>query len=181
MCCAIGTAGTVIGSIPANRSSSDPRSVSGTTAKGSEEGLGCLPIVFVHLLGGAEDECWHFARLVRIGALDDIDRRLPATVRDAILSLKAEHPPLHTYEITTICWVRFGHRPSSHTVKRILAENPPAPTAARRYPPYQRIADAAEARLAIARLHSEGWNKKSIAAYLHAAQRAPDRTRSTRH
>ncbi|MDQ6906491.1 MAG: helix-turn-helix domain-containing protein, partial [Chloroflexota bacterium] len=62
--------------------------------------------------------------------------RLPTAVREAICALKAEHPPLNTYEITTICWVRFGHRPSSHTVKRILAENPPAPAAAPRYLPY---------------------------------------------
>jgi len=93
-------------------------------------------------------------------------RRVPAEVRDAICALKAEHPPLNIYEITTICWVRFGHRPSSHTVKRILAEAQPISVTTRRYPPYHRIADAAEARLAIIRLHSEGWNKKSIAAYL---------------
>ena len=53
--------------------------------------------------------------------------RLPTAIREAICVLKAEHPALNTDEITTICWVRFGHRPSSHTVKRILAENPPAP------------------------------------------------------
>jgi putative transposase len=93
-------------------------------------------------------------------------RQLPAAVRDTIRALTAEHPPLNIYEITTICWVRFGHRPSPHTVKRILAETPPAPVITRRYPPYHQIADAAEARLAIIRLHSEGWNKKSIATYL---------------
>jgi putative transposase len=87
-------------------------------------------------------------------------------VRDTICALKAEHPPLNIYEITTICWVRFGHRPSSHTVKRILAEAQPISVTTRRYPRYHRIADAAEARLAIICLHSEGWNKKSIAAYL---------------
>ncbi len=93
-------------------------------------------------------------------------RQLPAAVRDAICALKAEHPPLNIYEITTICWVRFGHRPSPHTVKRILAEEPTLVVSRRRFPPYHQIADAAEARLAIIRLHSEGWNKKSIATYL---------------
>lgn len=63
--------------------------------------------------------------------------------------------------------MRFGYRRGSHAVKRILAENSPAPVTAPRYPRHRRIADSAEARLAIFRLYSEGWNKKSIAAYLH--------------
>src|SRR5947209_9199209 len=93
-------------------------------------------------------------------------QRLPAPIRAAILALKAEHPALRIHEITTICWVRFGHRPSSHTVKRILAEEPTPAVFNRRYPPYHQIADPAEARLAIIRLHMEGWTKKNIAAYL---------------
>jgi len=74
-------------------------------------------------------------------------RQLSAAVRDAICALKAEHEPLNIYEITTICRVRFGHRPSPHTVRRILAEGPLPPVLGRRYPPYHQIADAAEARL----------------------------------
>ncbi len=92
--------------------------------------------------------------------------RLPEEIRRHILALKAEHPPLRVHEITTICWVQFGHRPSPHTVKHILAETPPVPVATRRYPPYHRFADPAEARHAIYALHSEGWNKQSIADYL---------------
>lgn len=96
--------------------------------------------------------------------------RLPAELRQAILDLKREHPPLNTYEITTICWARFGQRPSSHTVKRLLAEQPPPPRTTRRFVPYHRIADPAERRLAIIRLHSEGWNKRSIADYLETSR-----------
>jgi putative transposase len=92
--------------------------------------------------------------------------RLPVEIRRHILGLRAEHPPLKVHEITTICWVQFGHRPSPHTVKRILAETPPAPVATRRYPPYHRFADPAAARHAIYALHSEGWNKQTIADYL---------------
>ncbi len=51
-------------------------------------------------------------------------RRLPEKLRSAILELKAEHPDLRSHEIKTICWVRFGHSLSHHTVKRILAEGP---------------------------------------------------------
>jgi transposase len=93
-------------------------------------------------------------------------QRLPLAIRDAIRELKTEHPALNTYEITTICWVRFGHRPSSQTVKRVLAEAPLLHRTTRRYPLYHQMVDPAERRLAIIRLHSEGWNKQSIAAYL---------------
>jgi len=50
--------------------------------------------------------------------------RLPHEIREHILALKAEHPPLRVHEITTICRVRFGHRPSPHAVKHLLAEAP---------------------------------------------------------
>ena len=96
-------------------------------------------------------------------------RTLPPVIRQAILDLKREHPPLNTHEITTICWARFGHRPSPHTVKRILAEEPPPPRQHRRFPPFHAIADPAQRRLAIIRLHVEGWNVKSIAAYLETS------------
>ncbi len=95
---------------------------------------------------------------------------LPPVIRQAIVDLKREHPPLNTHEITTICWARFGHRPSPHTVKRLLAEDPPPTRASRRFPPYHQIADPATRRLAIIRLHVEGWNAKSIAAYLECSR-----------
>src|SRR5437763_1414065 len=43
--------------------------------------------------------------------------RLPEKVRQHIVALRTELPALRVHEITTICWVRFGHRPSPHTVK----------------------------------------------------------------
>ena len=97
-------------------------------------------------------------------------RTLPAPIRQAIIDVKREHPSLHTHEITTICWARFGYRPSPHTVKRILAEHPPPPRQHRRFPPFHAIADPTARRLAIIRLHIEGWNAKSIAAYLETSR-----------
>jgi putative transposase len=97
-------------------------------------------------------------------------RTLPPQVRQAILDAKREHPPLKVYELTTICWARYGHRPSSHTVKRILAEDPPPPRTHRRFPPYHAEPDPIQRRLAIVRLHVEGWNAKSIAAYLETSR-----------
>lgn len=103
-------------------------------------------------------------------------RRLPEEVRRAIVALKTEHPAFRPNEIADICAVRFGRRPSPHTVKRLLAEESPLPRAARRFPPYRDIADPAEARLAIIRLHSEGWAVKSIAAYLECSRQQVYRT-----
>jgi len=93
-------------------------------------------------------------------------RTLPEEIRRHILALKVEHPAFRPHEIATICAVRFGRRPSPHTVKRILAETPPVPASTRRYPRYHQIADAADRRHAVVSLHSEGWQKTSIAAYL---------------
>ncbi len=84
-------------------------------------------------------------------------RTLPAPVRQAILDAKREHPPLNVNEIRTICWARFAHRPSNATVKRVLAKAPPPPRTHRRFPPFHAIADPAQRRLAIVRLHIEGW------------------------
>jgi putative transposase len=91
---------------------------------------------------------------------------LPAEMRQAIRELKAEHPPFRPNELATICAARFGRRPSPHTVTRLLAEEPSLPSVRRRFPPYRDIAGAAERRLAVVRLHAEGWNVKSIAGYL---------------
>jgi transposase len=91
---------------------------------------------------------------------------LPPEMRQAIRELKAEYPPFRPNELATICATRFGRRPSPHTVKHILAEEPVLLDMRRRYPPYHQIADSAERRLAIIRLHAEGWNIKSIAGYL---------------
>jgi len=100
----------------------------------------------------------------------DAHRSLPPPVRRAIVEVKAEYSAFRPHEIATICYIRCGRRPSPHTVKRVLAESSlPAPRA-RRSPPYAEIMDAAERRLAIIRLHIEGWNTTSIAAYLHISR-----------
>jgi transposase InsO family protein len=95
------------------------------------------------------------------------DRRtLPPGIRQAILRLAAEYPGFHATELATICDVRFNRRPSPHTIKKVLAEEPPPPLTARRFLPYTEIPDPVQRRLAIVRLHAEGWSVRSIAAYL---------------
>ncbi len=64
--------------------------------------------------------------------------RLPPTIRETIVGLKAEHPPLHLREIATICYVRFGRHPNLQTIKRVLAEPPRPVRVTRRYPPFRR-------------------------------------------
>jgi len=92
-------------------------------------------------------------------------RTLPEEIQRAILALKAEYPPFRPHEIATICGVRFRRRPSHHTVRRILAEDPAPTLIGRRYPPYRAIADPTARRAAVLWLHMEGWNIKSIAGY----------------
>ena len=93
-------------------------------------------------------------------------RRVPEEIRQAIIDLKREHPPLHFREITTICWARFGHRLAHTTVRRILAETPPPPRVSRRLPPYHTIPDPVARRRAVLQLHVEGWSPANIASYL---------------
>lgn len=100
----------------------------------------------------------------------DLHRSLPTPMRQAIVDLKAEHPGFRPHELATICYIRFGRKPSPHTVKKVLADGPPASGRPRRYPPFAEIPDPAERRLAIIRLHAEGWNHTSIAAYLQISR-----------
>jgi putative transposase len=93
-------------------------------------------------------------------------RLLPPTIRRAIVELKAEHPAFRPHELATICFIRFDRRPSSHTIRRILAEEPLPLSVPRRFPPYSQMADPTERRLAIVQLHAEGWTVSSIARYL---------------
>jgi transposase len=97
-------------------------------------------------------------------------------VRQQILDLKAEHPAFTPHEIASICQIRFDHRPRPHTIKRILADTLPILRTTRRFLRYHEIADSAERRLVVIRLHSEGWAVKSIAAYLETGRETVYRT-----
>lgn len=97
----------------------------------------------------------------------EVGQRLPPLVRQTILDLKSEHPAFSFRELADICYIRFGHRPHHQTVQRLLTEEGPIPVrTTRRYPPYAQIVDTTERRMAIIRLHTEGWRIRSIAAYL---------------
>jgi transposase len=100
----------------------------------------------------------------------DSKRLLPPHIRRAIAELVAEYPAFRVHELATICYVRFNRRPSARTIRRVLAEEPAAVVAGRRFPVFGEIADPVERRAAIVRLHTEGWNIASIAEYLQTSR-----------
>jgi transposase len=69
-------------------------------------------------------------------------------------------------EIAEICYIRYGRKPSHHSIKHIATSGPRPSLSARRYQPWHQIPDPAERKLAAIRLHSEGWSITSIASYL---------------
>jgi len=103
---------------------------------------------------------------------------LPAPIRRLIAELKAEYPPLTLREIAAMVYVKYGRRPSHHTVQKVLDEA--AATAKdeapiqlgvkRRFPPYAQIHGADHRRMAIVRLHLEGWPITRIAGYLQTTR-----------
>jgi len=102
---------------------------------------------------------------------ENTHKSLPTPMRHVIVDLKAEFPSLHLREIATICFVQFGRRPSHHTIQAVLAESPPPTRKTRRYPTFAELDDPAERRLAVIRLHAEGWKITSISEYLETTRR----------
>lgn len=96
----------------------------------------------------------------------DKGRSLPPDMRQLIVDLKAEYPGFRPHEIARICFLRFGRKPSDHSVQRVLADGPRPSVTTRRYPPYAQIADPYQRRRAIVDLHAEGWSITTISGYL---------------
>lgn len=102
---------------------------------------------------------------------EDHHRSLPVPTRQLIVDLKAEYPDFSLHEIAEICSVQFDRRPSHNTVKQVIADGPAPSRTIWRYPRYADIPDPAERRLAVIRLHAQGWSITSIAAYLGVARK----------
>lgn len=97
-------------------------------------------------------------------------RTLPPPLRQAIVDLNTEYPPLSLHEIASICYAQFGRKPSPHTIKLILASGPKPSRTTRRYPRFSEMDDPVERRKLIIRLHAEGWTASSIAGYLETSR-----------
>ncbi|MGZ3618571.1 MAG: helix-turn-helix domain-containing protein, partial [Ktedonobacteraceae bacterium] len=100
----------------------------------------------------------------------DKSRSLPPDMRQLIVDLKAEHPDFRSHEIATICFLRFGRKPSHHTVQRVLADGPRPSIPARRFLPYGQIPDPFKRRKVVVVLHAEGWSVSTIAAYMQTTR-----------
>src|SRR5436305_8005427 len=85
-------------------------------------------------------------------------REIPRQLRQLLIDLKREHPVFRAHELATIGYVASGRRLDPRTVQRILTSGLSPSRTTRRYPPYREIDDPVERRLAIIRLHTEGWN-----------------------
>jgi transposase len=96
----------------------------------------------------------------------DASRSLPPDMRQLIVDLNAEHPAFRPHEIATICYVRFGRKPSHHSVQRVLASGPKPSISTRRFPPYGQIPDGYQRRRTVIQLHAEGWSVSTISAYM---------------
>ncbi len=104
------------------------------------------------------------------GGARETGKTLPPEIRQLIVDLHTEMPTMSWREIAEVCYIRYGRRPDHKNVKRIATSGPPPSLSARRYQPWHQIPDPAERKLAVIRLHSEGWSITSIAAYLHTTR-----------
>jgi transposase len=104
------------------------------------------------------------------GGARESSKTLPPEIRRLIIDLHAEHPTMSWREIAEICYIRYARRPDHKSVKHIATASPPPTRKTRRYQPWHEISDPAERKLAVVRLHSEGWSVTSIAEYLQCTR-----------
>jgi putative transposase len=104
------------------------------------------------------------------GGARTTSKTLPEEVHHLIVDLHTELPTMSWREIAEVCYIRYGRRPDHKSVKHIATSGPPSSLSARRYQPWHLIPDPAERRLAVIRLHAEGWSVTSIAEYLQTSR-----------
>src|SRR5437764_1940600 len=104
------------------------------------------------------------------GGARETGKTLPEEMRQLIVDLHAELPSMSWREIAEVCYIRYGRKPDHKNVKRIATCGHPPSLSARRYQPWHQIPDPAERKLAVIRLHSEGWSITAIAEYLQTSR-----------
>src|SRR5258707_9405154 len=104
------------------------------------------------------------------GGARETGRTLPPEIRQLIRDLHVELPTMSWREIAEVCYIRYARRPDHKSVKHIATSGPPPSLQARRYQPWHLIPDPAERKLAVIRLHSEGWSITSIAEYMQTSR-----------
>lgn len=96
----------------------------------------------------------------------DDHRSLLPPIRQALVDLKAEYPDFSLRELAQIIFIQLGRHPSHHTIKQVLADGPKPSIKERRYAKYADISEPFQRRLAVVKLHTEGWMPTTIAKYL---------------
>jgi putative transposase len=104
------------------------------------------------------------------GGERETSKTLPDYIRQLIIDLHFDLPTMSWREIAEICFIRYGRKPSHHSVKHIATSGPAPGRNTRRYQAWHEITDPAERKLAVIRLHSEGWSVTSIAMYLETSR-----------
>ena len=104
------------------------------------------------------------------GGARETGKTLPPEIHQLIVDLYMELPSMSWREMAEVCYIRYGRRPHHKHVKRIATFGPPPSLQARRYQPWHLIPDPAERKLAVIRLHSEGWSITSIAQYMQVSR-----------
>jgi transposase len=104
------------------------------------------------------------------GGARETSKTLPPEIRQLIVDLHTELPTMSWREIAEVCYLRYGRRPDHKSVKHIATATPLRSRKERRYQPWHQMPDPAERKLAVIRLHSEGWSITSIAAYLQTTR-----------
>jgi putative transposase len=104
------------------------------------------------------------------GGARESSKALSPEIRQLIIDLHAEHPAMSWREIAEMCYIRYARRPDHKSVKHDATSGPPPTRKTRRYQPWHEISDPAERKLAVVRLHSEGWSVTSIAEYLQCTR-----------
>ena len=104
------------------------------------------------------------------GHRSDDKRHLPLEVRQSIVLLKAEYPPLTAHEIATICDITLHRGANYRAVQHVLQTEPLPTVTGRWFPRYHDEPDAEERRQHVIQLYNEGWPILHIAGYFGIAR-----------
>jgi Integrase core domain/Winged helix-turn helix len=96
--------------------------------------------------------------------------RVPEAIRQEIYHLKALYEGLHYRELSRILFIKFGHPIDHKTVKAIWQESPVSMQGRLERLDYHSHPDRYQARLAIVKLHYQGWDKVSISQFLKVSR-----------
>lgn len=96
--------------------------------------------------------------------------RISDAMRQEIHRLKALYEGFHYRELARILFIKFRQSINHKTVKAIWQASPVSPQEQPEQRTYHAYADRAQARLAVVKLHYQGWEKVSISRVLRVSR-----------